>query len=359
MNPTLLSQGGTSIWLDDLSRAKITGTDPHSLPSRISQSGVVGVTTNPSIFSAAISSGAEYAHDIAAMKDLTVDEVVQKLTTDDVRAACDLFAPIFLASKGVDGRVSIEVDPRLAHDTDGTILAGKKLWAVIDRPNVMIKVPATIAGLPAITALIAAGISVNVTLIFSIKRYGQVIEAYMKGIEECAQPAKVHSVASFFVSRIDAAIDALLKKEGSQQATELLGRTAIANARLAYQLFEEKFGSQRWLDLQAKGANKQRPLWASTGVKDRAYSDTQYVVELVAANTVNTMPQATLDALIDHGVIRGDTISGNYQDAIEVLKGLSALGISLDQVTTELEIDGVKKFSQAWEELLNNVAAAL
>jgi transaldolase len=353
-----VSANGTSIWLDDLSRAKITSAEPHALPARIKNSGVVGVTTNPSIFSAAISGAAEYAADIALMQGASVDDVVKKLTTDDVRQACDLFTSIYESSQGVDGRVSIEVDPRLAHDTDGTIAAGKELWAIIDRPNLMIKVPATLEGLPAITALIAFGISVNVTLIFSVKRYGQVIEAYMKGIEQCEDPSKVHSVASFFISRIDSSIDALLKKNGSAEATALLGKAAIANAHLAYQLFEEKFASDRWNPLAGKGAHKQRPLWASTGVKDPAYEDTRYVVELIAPNTVNTMPQSTLDAVIDHGVVRGNTITAHYADAVAVLKALSGLGISLDQVTTDLEIDGVKKFAQAWDELLENVKAA-
>ncbi|MEN9352110.1 MAG: hypothetical protein RL476_70 [Actinomycetota bacterium] len=353
-----VSAAGTSIWLDDLSRAKITSTDAHALPARIKNSGVVGVTTNPSIFSAAISGAAEYASDIAQMKSLHVDEIVKKLTTDDVRQACDVFTSIYQSTNGVDGRVSIEVDPRLAHDTEGTISAGKELWAIIDRPNLMIKVPATIEGLPAITALIAAGISVNVTLIFSVKRYGQVIEAYMNGIEQCEDPSQVHSVASFFISRIDTSIDGLLKKNGSAEATALLGKAAIANAHLAYQLFEEKFSTERWSTLASKGAHKQRPLWASTGVKNPSYEDTRYVVELIAPDTVNTMPQSTLDALIDHGVIRGNTISGQYPQAVEVLKSLSALGISLDEVTTELEIDGVKKFAQAWDELLENVKAA-
>lgn len=351
-------KAGTSIWLDDLSRAKLTDTGAHGLPSRISHDGVVGVTTNPSIFSAAITNGAEYAADIASMKHLTADEVVKKLTTDDVRAACDLFSDIFIKSKGFDGRVSIEVDPRLAHDTQGTIEAGRQLWSIVDRPNVMIKVPATLEGLPAITELVAQGISVNVTLIFSIKRYGQVIDAYMSGIERCADPSRVHSVASFFVSRIDTAIDSLLKKNGSAQAINLLGKAAIANARLAYQLFEEKFGSDRWSALSGKGANKQRALWASTGVKDPAYPDTQYVVELIAPLTVNTMPQSTLDALIDHGAVRGDTVTGTYADSVAVLTSLSEVGISLDQITQELEVDGVKKFAQAWEELLENVKVA-
>ncbi|MBU6254717.1 MAG: transaldolase [Actinomycetales bacterium] len=358
MSVQMVSAAGTSIWLDDLSRAKITSDQAHALPARIKNSGVVGVTTNPSIFSAAISGAAEYAADIAAMKSAPVDEVVKKLTTDDVRQACDLFTSLYQTTHGVDGRVSIEVDPRLAHDTQGTIAAGKELWSIIGRPNVMIKVPATVEGLPAITALIAAGISVNVTLIFSVKRYGQVIEAYMKGIEQCEDPTQVHSVASFFISRIDSSIDALLKKNASPEAAALLGKAAIANAHLAYQLFAEKFASDRWKALASRGAHKQRPLWASTGVKDPAYEDTRYVVELIAPDTVNTMPQSTLDALIDHGVVRGNTITGNYAAAVEILKALSALGISLDDVTTELEIDGVKKFAQAWDELLENVKVA-
>ena len=358
MSVQMVSAAGTSIWLDDLSRAKITSDQAHALPARIKNSGVVGVTTNPSIFSAAISGAAEYAADIAAMKSAPVDEVVKKLTTDDVRQACDLFTSLYQTTHGVDGRVSIEVDPRLAHDTQGTIAAGKELWSIIGRPNVMIKVPATVEGLPAITALIAAGISVNVTLIFSVKRYGQVIEAYMKGIEQCEDPTQVHSVASFFISRIDSSIDALLKKNASPEAAALLGKAAIENAHLAYQLFAEKFASDRWKALASRGAHKQRPLWASTGVKDPAYEDTRYVVELIAPDTVNTMPQSTLDALIDHGVVRGNTITGNYAAAVEILKALSALGISLDEVTNELEIDGVKKFAQAWDELLENVKVA-
>lgn len=354
-----LAKVGTSVWLDDLSRAKLTGTDSYCLPQRISNSGVVGVTTNPSIFSTAISDAVEYTTDIQSMKGQSVDEVVKRLTTDDVRAACDIFTPIFQSSGGVDGRVSIEVDPRLANRTQETIDQGRGLWALVNRPNLLIKVPATKQGLPAITALIADGISVNVTLIFSIKRYGEVIDAFMSGVQNCKNPSQVHSVASFFVSRIDSAVDLLLKKNGSPQAKALLGKAAIANAHLAYQLFEERAASPRWQALKIKGAHMQRPLWASTGVKDPAYNDTQYVVELVAPNTVNTMPQATLDAVIDHGICRGNTISGKYGDAVQVFQGLSELGISLNAITTELEIDGVKKFATAWNELLENVSKAM
>ncbi len=359
MKITELAQVGVSIWLDDFSRAKLTGNDSHSLPARIAHGGVVGVTTNPSIFNAAISGGSEYAHDIAKMFDKPVDEVVRKLTTDDVRQACDLFSSIFQSTDGVDGRVSIEVDPRLARNIEETIIQGRQLWSIVGRENLMIKVPATKEGLTAITALIADGISVNVTLIFSVKRYGEVLDAFISGIEKCADPARVHSVASFFISRIDSAVDALLKQNGSAQASALLGKAAIASAHLAYQLFEERQVSARWENLKKKGAHIQRPLWASTGVKDLAYDDTRYVVELAAPQSVNTVGQATLDALLDHGIIRGNTITGRYPEALAVLKGLSDLSISLKEVTAQLEVDGVKKFAQSWDELLSNVASVM
>ncbi len=358
-----LAKAGCSVWLDDLSRAKLTGTDAHCLPPRIKDSGVVGVTTNPAIFKAAISDATEYAGDIAALKGKSVEEVITKLTTDDVRIACDLFTDIYRSSKGVDGRVSIEVDPRSAHDTMATVSEGKSLWQIIDRPNVLIKVPATLAGLPAITELIGAGISVNVTLIFSIERYVQVIDAYIAGIEIAAKNGvdltQIHSVASFFISRLDTAIDPILKADGGIQATSLLGKAAIANAHLAYEQFEEEFATSRWQVLAAQGANAQRPLWASTGVKDPAYDDTRYVLELVAPNTVNTMPQSTLDAVIDHGVFKGNTIAGQYDPARIVFEELSKLGISIDKVTADLESDGVKKFADAWNELLASVKGAM
>ena len=358
-----LAKAGCSVWLDDLSRAKLTGTDAHSLPPRIKNSGVVGVTTNPAIFKAAISDATEYAGDIAALKGKSVEEVITKLTTDDVREACDLFADIYRSSKGVDGRVSIEVDPRSAHDTAATVSEGRSLWQIIDRPNVLIKVPATLAGLPAITELIGAGISVNVTLIFSIERYVQVIDAYIEGIEIAAKNgldlSQIHSVASFFISRLDTATDPILKADGGIQATSLLGKAAIANAHLAYEQFEEEFATSRWQVLAAQGANAQRPLWASTGVKDPAYDDTRYVLELVAPNTVNTMPQSTLDAVIDHGVFKGNTIAGKYELARTVFSQLAELGISIEKVTADLESDGVKKFADAWNELLDSVKGAM
>lgn len=358
-----ISSAGTSIWLDDLSRSKITGDDAHSLPYRIAHNNVVGVTTNPSIFNLAISHGAEYASSIAGLKGHSVEEVVQVLTTDDVRSACDLFAPIFAASNGIDGRVSIEVDPRLAHETEESIKQGRELWKLVDRPNVMIKIPATLEGLDAITTLLADGISVNVTLIFSVERYVKVFEAFMKGLELRLAAGKsiseVTSVASLFVSRVDTAVDALLKTNNSPSATALLGRAAIANAVLTYQAFEALAGTPRWKALENKGARIQRPLWASTGVKDPAYDDTRYVLDLIAPNTVNTMPQATLDAVIDHGVLREVTLEAEYAKSQSVFFLLEEVGVSMNDVTDELERDGVKKFADAWNELLANVGKAL
>ena len=358
-----LANAGCSVWLDDLSRAKLTGTDAHSLPPRIKNSGVVGVTTNPAIFKSANSAATEYASDSTALKGKAGEEVITKLTTDDVRQACDLFADIYRTSNGVDGRVSIEVDPRSAHDTVATVTEGKALWQIVDRPNLLIKVPATLAGLPAITELIGAGISVNVTLIFSIERYVQVIEAFIAGIEVAAKNGadltQIHSVASFFISRLDTAIDPLLKADGGDLAKSLLGAAAIANAHLAYEQFEKQFASDRWQSLAAQGANAQRPLWASTGVKDPSYEDTRYVLELVAPHTVNTMPQSTLDAVIDHGVFKGNTIAGKYDQARLVFQELADLGISIDKVTADLEADGVKKFADAWNELLASVKGAM
>jgi transaldolase len=349
-------KAGTSIWLDDLSRSKLTGSDPHSLPHRISHDGVRGVTTNPSIFGAAITGADEYAADIAALSGKSVDEVVRTLTTDDVRVACDLFAEIYSASKGIDGRVSIEVDPRLAHKTQETIDEGIALHALVARPNVMIKVPATKAGLPAITALIGKGISVNVTLIFSLERYNEVIDAFIAGMTKAKRAGlelvSIHSVASFFISRIDSAVDKELKAIGNNA---LLGKVAVANAHRAYALFLEKFNEASWKALEESGALVQRPLWASTGVKDPAYADTLYVDTLVAPHTVNTMPQSTLDAFLDHGSVKTDAITAQMESASQTLAALSALGISLTAITDALEADGVKKFEDAWISLLADV----
>lgn len=357
-----ISSAGTSIWLDDLSRSKITGEDDHSLPHRIAHNRVVGVTTNPSIFNIAISKGAEYASSIASLAGKSTEEVVQVLTTDDVRSACDLFLPVFESSLHVDGRVSIEVDPRLALETEKSIEQGRLLWKIVDRPNVMIKIPATLEGLPAITTLISEGISVNVTLIFSVDRYRQVFDAFAKGLELRLAAGKsiseVSSVASVFVSRVDTSVDALLKAQNSPASTALLGKAALANAILTYREFEQFSDSPRWKALAEHGAHVQRPLWASTGVKDPAYDDTRYVVGLIAPHTVNTMPQATLDAVIDHGVLHETTLSSSYDDAQAIFDSLKEVGISLEAVTQELEDEGVKKFADAWNELLTNVDKA-
>lgn len=345
---------GTSVWVDDLSRTKLLADTPGSLSARI-KDGARGVTTNPSIFMAAIAGSKDYLADISAMKNHSVDAVIEKLTSDDVRLACDLFADLYQQSNGVDGRVSIEVDPRFARDTERTIDQARHLWQLIDRPNLMIKVPATQEGLPAISTLIAEGISVNVTLIFSVERYEAVIAAFLDGLEQAeGDLSSIHSVASFFVSRIDTAIDPLLRDAG---AHHLLGKVAVANARKAYQLFEKKFAAPRWSALAARGGNLQRPLWASTGVKDPNYSPTLYVDTLIAPHTVNTMPQATIDATITNGSSLGYPF--DYTAVDDVLNQLAQFGISLSAITEELERDGVLKFESAWLQLIESVEQVL
>ncbi|MFE6902089.1 transaldolase [Streptomyces sp. NPDC057717] len=357
-----LAGEGVSIWLDDLSRKRI---ESGNLAELIENSHVVGVTTNPSIFQAAIGSGEGYEEQLAdlATRGVTVDEAVRMMTTADVRAAADILRPVYDATQGRDGRVSIEVDPRLAHDTDATVAEAKQLSWLVDRPNVMIKIPATKAGLPAITEVIGLGISVNVTLIFSLERYRAVMDAYLAGLEKAQAAgidlAGIHSVASFFVSRVDAEIDKRLDQVGTDEAKSLKGRAALANARLAYEAYEEVFASERATKLETAGANKQRPLWASTGVKDPAYKDTLYVDELVAPGTVNTMPEGTLKATADHGEITGDTVTGGYEQARADLKAVDALGISYDEVVQQLEDEGVAKFDVAWNDLLGTVVNRL
>ncbi|WP_443057790.1 transaldolase [Streptomyces sp. NBC_00724] len=357
-----LTREGVSIWLDDLSRKRIAS---GNLAELIERKHVVGVTTNPSIFQAAIGSGEGYEEQLAdlAVRGVTVDEAVRMMTTADVRAAADILRPVYDATRGRDGRVSIEVDPRLAHDTSATVAEAKQLGWLVDRPNVMIKIPATKAGLPAITEVIGLGISVNVTLIFSLERYREVMDAYLAGLEKAQAAgidlATVHSVASFFVSRVDSEIDKRLAKVGTDEALALRGRAALANARLAYEAYEAVFAADRWTALATASANKQRPLWASTGVKDAAYKDTLYVDELVAPGTVNTMPEATLDATADHGDIHGDSVTGGYAQARADLAAVERLGISYDEVVKQLEDEGVSKFETAWEDLLRVVATTL
>ncbi|WP_314925668.1 transaldolase [Rothia mucilaginosa] len=355
-----LSDAGVSIWLDDLSRERLTS---GNLAELIKTHNVVGVTTNPTIFAGALSKGAAYAEQMRelAAAGASVEEAVFAATCDDVRNACDVFEPVYKASNGFDGRVSIEVDPRLARDAEGTAKMARELYERVGRENVMIKIPATQEGLRPIAETLAAGISVNVTLIFSLTRYREVINAYMLGLEQALENGKdlstIHSVASFFVSRVDTEIDARLEAAGGD-AVQLKGKAGLANARLAYEVFEEMFSSERWARLQAHGANVQRPLWASTGVKDPALPDTLYVTGLVAPNTVNTMPEATLNAVADHGEITGNTIVPNYSESNKVLDAISAY-VSYPEVVEKLEVEGLSKFDISWEELLQTVREAL
>lgn len=357
-----LSALGVSIWLDDLSRDRISS---GGLATLIAERNVVGVTTNPTIFASALATGTTYDAQIRELagSGADVSRAVFEITTDDVSAASDIFAGVFAASGGQDGRVSIEVEPGLAHDAAGTIAQARELWAKVDRPNAMIKIPATLEGLEAITETIAAGISVNVTLIFSLDRHRAVIDAYLAGLEKAHAAgidlSTIHSVASFFVSRVDTEIDRRLMEIGTPQALALKSKAGIANARLAYEVFEQAFATERAAALLDAGANVQRPLWASTGVKDPSLPDTLYVTELAVGRTVNTMPEKTLQATFDHGVIAGDTVTGSYDEARAVLAALAELGMSYDEVTAVLEKEGVEKFIVSWNELLDTVSAAL
>jgi transaldolase len=360
--PADLSAQGVSIWLDDISRERLT---TGNLKQLIDDKHVVGVTSNPSIFQKALEQGHVYSDQLKDLssRDIKLEEAVRLITSYDIRWACDVLHPVYDATHGQDGRVSIEVDPRIAHETDRTTAEAKALWWLVDRPNVMIKIPATEAGLAAITATTAVGISVNVTLIFSIDRYRKVMDAYIAGLEQ-AQTAgidlsTIRSVASFFVSRVDTEIDKRLDKIGTDEAKAVRGKAGVANARLAYEAFEKTFANGRWAALESDGAHPQRPLWASTGVKDPAYPDTMYVTELVAPNTVNTMPEATLAALADHGTITGATANTGYDDARQTFADLSAVGIEIDEVTELLETEGVQKFMDSWSVLLEGVQREL
>jgi transaldolase len=357
-----LSDIGVSIWLDDLSRDRIAS---GSLEKLIAERNVVGVTTNPTIFASALASGKTYAPQMAelAANGASVTEAVFAATSDDVAAACDIFRPVYDRTNGRDGRVSIEVEPTLAFDATATIAQAKELFARVGRENVMIKIPATLEGLAAITAVLGEGISVNVTLIFSIERYAQVIDAYLAGLELAKSNGHdlttIHSVASFFVSRVDTEIDRRLVALGTDDALALKSKAGVANARLAYEMFENCFATERAKALETAGANRQRPLWASTGVKDPSLPDTLYVTELAAPDTVNTMPEKTLDATYDHGPVHGDAISGSYDDARATIAAIESLGISLLEVTNLLEREGVDKFIVSWNELLDIVTSAL
>lgn len=357
-----LSDIGVSIWLDDLSRERISS---GGLQKLIDDRNVVGVTTNPTIFANALATGNAYDEKVAALaaKGTSVHDAVFEIITADVADACDVFRPVYDATGGQDGRVSIEVEPGLAHDTAGTIAQAEQLWATVDRPNAMIKIPATREGLAAITAATAQGISVNVTLIFSLERHREVIHAYLEGLEQAKAAgidlSTIRSVASFFVSRVDTEIDKRLDAVGTDEAAALKSKAGVANAQLAYQLFKQEFATDRATALLAAGANLQRPLWASTGVKDPNLPDTLYVTELAVAGVVNTMPEKTMEATYDHAPLHGDAVTGSYAAAQKVLDDLAALGVDYDDVTALLEKEGVDKFIVSWNELLDTVTAAL
>ena len=360
-----LSDQGVSVWLDDISRDRLKSGNLEEL---IKDKHVVGVTSNPTIFAKALTDADDYEGQVKdlAVRGVDLEEAVRAITTYDVRWACDVLRDTYDRTDGQDGRVSIEVDPRLAHRTDATIAEARALWWMVDRSNVMIKIPATQEGLAAITAATGEGISVNVTLIFSLDRYRAVMDAYLSGLEQAHSKgidlSTIRSVASFFVSRVDTEVDKRLDKlvaDGNDDAKALRSKAAVANARLAYRAYEEVFTSDRWSALDAAGAHKQRPLWASTSVKDPNLPDTMYVVDLVAPDTVNTMPEATIEATADHAEIVGDTVTTNYDDADQVMAGLEKLGISYDDVVQVIEDEGVDKFEKSWQELLDTVKTAL
>jgi transaldolase len=361
-NLEALSRAGVSIWLDDLSRERLVSGSLGDLAAR---DHVVGVTTNPTIFSRAITHSDAYGAQIRDLSARGVDvgEALRALTTFDVRWACDVLRPVYDATGGTDGRVSIEVDPRLAHDTEATIAEARALWWLVDRPNLFVKIPAARQGLPAIAACLAEGISINVTLIFSLERYDAVMNAFLDGMERARQAGRdlpeIRSVASLFVSRVDTEIDSRLDKIGTSEAAGLRGRAAIANARLVYKHYERVFSSPRWTALRDAGATPQRPLWASTSVKDPAYPDTRYVTDLVAPGVVNTMPEATLRAVADHGHVPADSIRDHYDEARQVIDALQHIGIDVGDVMQVLEDDAVTKFDDAWHELGDQLAAAL
>jgi transaldolase len=357
-----LSAAGVAVWLDDLSRQRLSSGGLDQLRR---EKHVVGVTSNPTIFAKALSTSEDYAAQLRdlAVRGVTVEEAARMITTYDVRWATEVMRPAYDATSGVDGRVSIEVDPRLAYRTDKTIAEAKALWWLVDRPNLFIKIPATEAGLPAITATLAEGISVNVTLIFGLERYEQVMDAFLAGMEQAKANghdlSTIGSVASFFVSRVDSEVDKRLDKIGSDAAKAMMGKAAIANARLAYQRYSRVFSSPRWQALADAGAHPQRPLWASTSTKNPAYRDVIYVEDMIAPGVVNTMPESTIHAYADHGETRGDTVTGAYADAQRVIDDLEQLGVSYQDVVDTLEREGVEKFEASWLELLEGVRASL
>jgi transaldolase len=357
-----LSAAGVSIWLDDISRDRlVTG----GLDRLRRDQHVVGVTSNPTIFAKALADSDEYTqqiHDLA-LRGVSVEEAGRMITTYDVRWACDVMRPAYDASHGVDGRVSIEVDPRLAHESARTVAEARQLWWLVDRPNLFIKIPATAEGVPAIAETLAEGISVNVTLIFGLDRYAQVMDAFMTGMERAREAGHdlsgMASVASFFVSRVDTEVDKRLERIGTPQALAMRGKAAVANAQLAYERYEKAFDTDRWRALATAGARPQRPLWASTSTKNPEYRDVIYVEQLVAPGTVNTMPEPTIHAFAEHGETDPEIVRRSYAAASEVLDSLDQLGVSYADVTATLEREGQEKFEASWLELFKSVETQL
>jgi transaldolase len=350
-----LFEAGQSVWLDFIRRNLIVSGDLNRL---IDEDGVRGMTSNPTIFQKAIAGSADYDESLAsALREnpgAGIKELYETLAVEDIQSAADVLRPIYDDSGGGDGYVSLEVSPTLADDTDGTIEEAVRLWKTVSRPNLMIKVPATEAGVPALEALIARGVNVNATLMFSMKHYEAIAQAYVRGLAACETPGRVASVASFFVSRVDNAVDKALEKIGSNEALALRGKAAVANTKLTYRRFAEIFAGDDFKTLAAKGARVQRPLWASTSTKNPEYRDVLYVEELIGPDTVNTLPPATMDAFRDHGVVE-ETLTRDLSAAEDVLASLESLGIDLTAVTDTLQVDGVASFAKSFEELLDTL----
>jgi transaldolase/glucose-6-phosphate isomerase len=369
-NPLVaLGEAGQSPWLDYIHRGMLASGE---LARRIAEDGIRGVTSNPTIFEKAVSSGSDYDAQIVelARKRVSAPAAYQRIVTDDIRAAADVLRPLYDATKGYDGYVSLEVEPDLARESKATVDRARELFGAVGRPNVMIKIPGTREGLPAVAETIASGVPVNVTLIFSVRRYGEVADAYMRGVERLlaagGDPRKVASVASFFVSRVDTAVDALLLQTverwpGSpraETALSLLGKLAVANAQAAYARFLEIVGTERWKALEARGARAQRPLWASTGTKNPKYSDVKYVEELIGRDTVNTMPPQTMDAFRGHGTVK-DALSGSFPGAKAVLDDYALMDTGIEEVCERLETEGVASFLDSYRKLLGAIEGRL
>lgn len=350
-----IHQAGTSVWFDFIRRDVL---EDGGLAKLVAE-GIRGVTSNPSIFQKAIADSTEYDDDIRAAltekPDATVNDLYESFAIEDIRAAADILRPVYDESDGADGFVSLEVSPLLASDTGATVAEARRLWAAVDRPNLLVKVPATAEGVPAIETLIAEAINVNVTLIFSLEHYESIARAYLRGLEAADDPSRIASVASFFVSRVDTLTDARLTEVGSDEALELRGRAGIANSKQAYRRYQQLFGPETFGHLAERGARPQRLLWASTGTKNPDYSDVLYVEELVGPNTVNTAPPATIDAFRDHGEIRGPTLLDDWEAADAAISGLAAVGVDFADVTATLQAQGVQSFAEAFQSLMTTL----